>query len=67
MSVDVAWFPDYGRIVDGIFYHLFYIFSGTRGMIDLTTSGTSLEYPHNILWGYSKFTNFGHSALATNF
>ena len=50
-----------------IFYHLFDIFSGTSGLIDLipfalcqATSGTSLEYPHGILWWNLKIAIFGH-------
>ena len=50
-----------------IFYHLFYIFSGARGLLDLipfascqSTSCTSLEYPHGILWWNLKITIFGH-------
>ena len=50
-----------------IYYHLFDIFSGPSDLIDLipfalcqATSGTSLEYPHGILWWNLKIVIFGH-------
>ena len=49
----------------GHFEHLFDVFSGTRGRIDLipfaycqATSGTSLEYPHGVFWRDLKIAIF---------
>ena len=56
----------------GCFQLFFDVFSGLSVRIDLipaascqASSGTSLEYPHGILWENLKITKFGHSAQAT--